>query len=76
VAARAHSALRGTARVVGRALRVVEEMMHALRQKLLARKLGGLLPPEHWVQVASDEPGLRAEDLRRHAIEVRRSKSG
>ena len=76
MAAPAHSELRGSARVVDRALRVVEEATHALRQKLLARKLSHILPPEHWTPAASDERGLSAEDLRRHANEVRPSKSG
>lgn len=76
MAAPAHSELRGPARVVDRALRVVEEKTHALRQKLLARKLGRVLASEHWVPGASDDPGLSAEDLRRHASEVRRSNSG
>jgi len=72
MAAPAHSELHGSARLVDRALRAVEESTHSLRQRLLARKLGHTLPSEHWTATASDEPGLTAEDLRRHAAEVRR----
>ena len=72
MAAPAHSELHGSARLVDRALRAVEESTHSLRQRLLARKLGHTLPREHWTATASDEPGLSAEDLRGHAAEVRR----
>lgn len=72
MAAPAHSELHGSARLVDRALRVVEESTHSLRQRLLARKLGQTVPSDHWTATASDEPGLTAEDLRRHAAELRR----
>ena len=72
MAAPAHSELRGSARLLDRALRVVEESTHSLRQRLLARKLGQTAPSDHWTATASDEPGLTADDLRRHAAELRR----
>jgi len=76
VAAPAHGELRGSARVVDRALRVVEDGTRALRQRLLARELGRVLPRDHWTPTARDEAGLSADDLRRHAAEVRRHKPG
>jgi hypothetical protein len=72
MAAPAHSELHGSARLVDRALRAVEESTHSLRQRLLARKLGQTVPSDHWTATASDEPGLAAEDLRRQAAELRR----
>ena len=72
MAAPAHSELHGSARLLARALRGVEESTHSLRQRLLARTLGQTVPSDHWTATASDEPGLTAEDLRRHAAELRR----
>lgn len=75
MAAPAHDELRGPARLVDRTLRIVEDATHGLRQRLLARQLGRTAPPEHWTPAARDDPGLAADDLRRHAAEVRRGKA-
>jgi hypothetical protein len=50
---------------------MVGNLTRALRQKLLARRLGSTVPPEHWTPEEHDEPGLSADDLRRHAAEAR-----
>ena len=71
-----HREMKGSARLVDRALRVVEDATHSLRQRLLARELGHSLPLEHWTPTATDEPGLSAGDLRRHAAEVRHNQQG
>jgi hypothetical protein len=63
--------LHGPAKVVERALRIVEDNAHALRQKLLARQLGRTVPSDHWQPAAQHEHGLSADDLRRHAAEAR-----
>jgi hypothetical protein len=71
VSAPAQGSLPQPARAVDGALRRVEEIVHSLRQKLLARQLAQTAPSDHWVFTASDEPGLTAEELRQHASEVR-----
>jgi hypothetical protein len=72
MAASAPNDRHGSARFVDRALRTIEDATHALRQRLLARELGRTLPREHWTATATDEDGLTAEDLRRHAAASRR----
>lgn len=76
MAAAAHGEIRDSARLLDRALQVVEDMTHSLRQKLLARELSRSLPPEHWTPLASNESGLSADDLRRRASEVRHDQRG
>lgn len=72
MAAPAHDELQGSARLVDRTLRLVEDATHALRQRLLARQLARTSPADHWTPAAHDEEGLTADDLRRHASEVRK----
>jgi hypothetical protein len=71
MAAPVHSELSDSARLIDRALRTVEESIHSLRQRLLARSLGRTLPDAHWLPTAAGEPGLTAEDLRHHAARAR-----
>lgn len=72
VAAPVDDRLTGSALVIDRTLRIVENGAHALRQKLLARRLARSIPPEFLVPQASHEEGLSAEDLRENAARIRR----
>lgn len=63
--------LEGTTRHLDRALRAIEDGIHSLRQKLLARQLADTLSDEEWTPSHTSETGLSAEDLRRRATEIR-----
>jgi hypothetical protein len=64
--------LAGTALLIDRALRVIEDGARTLRQKLLARRLARSIPPGFLVPQASHEEGLSADDLRENAARIRR----
>lgn len=63
--------LAGSARALDRALRIVEDGAHSLRQKLLARRLARTRSADEWTPNASDEVGLSAEELRRRSDAIR-----
>lgn len=63
--------IEGTTRHLDRVLRAVEDGIHSLRQKLLARQLADTLPTEEWTPGNADETGLSAHDLRRRAAQAR-----
>ena len=71
MAAPVDNRLAGTALLVDRTLRSVEEGAHRLRQKLLARRLARSLSVDEWTPTKSDEVGLSADDLRRRSDEIR-----
>lgn len=68
--------LAGSARAIDRALRLLENGTHALRQKLLARRLAPTLPREEWTPTKTDEPGLTADDLRQRSSKIRSNQQG